>query len=385
MGTNNLETKNPGDVIAASDPNQYKTAVSGTEFVPRNSSGVPTDDAGGLGTTLYRWGTSYIKKIFFGTAAQECSIENDGTNLKFKIAGVLKALIDANGVDGQYMKTASVPDAALVSPRRRQVKKITTTGSGTVAAPSDIAWMRVLGAGAGGGGGGGGGGQSGNSGGGGAGGNGAIPGDVIVPITASEILSYTVPAGGTAGAGNSAAAGGNGGNGSAATLSGAGFSISFQGGLGGQGGSYNAGGTAGSGGDETVREYAPHGSRSKGGAGGDNCASGGSQNPGSAGDRSVTGTAGTGANGQASGVRSGGGGGGGGGAGYGNGGNGGAGTADTTNGAAGSAGTLSGGGGGGGGGSGSGGGAVTGGAGGAGGPGFLYLECITATAWEGTI
>lgn len=53
MGTNNLTTKNDGDVASADDVNQYKTAMSG-DIVPRNSSGVPTDESGSFGTPTYK-------------------------------------------------------------------------------------------------------------------------------------------------------------------------------------------------------------------------------------------------------------------------------------------------------------------------------------------
>lgn len=54
MGTNNLATKNAGDVISQDDPNQYKTSL-GEDLVPRNTSGVPTTNAGNLGTSTYAW------------------------------------------------------------------------------------------------------------------------------------------------------------------------------------------------------------------------------------------------------------------------------------------------------------------------------------------
>jgi len=62
MGTNNLSTKSSGDTVIASDPNQYKTALV-EDLVPRNSSGVPTNEAGGLGTDTYEWETLYTREI----------------------------------------------------------------------------------------------------------------------------------------------------------------------------------------------------------------------------------------------------------------------------------------------------------------------------------
>lgn len=54
MGTNTLVTKADGEIIASSDPNQYKTALT-VDLVPRNSAGVPTNEGGDLGTSSLRW------------------------------------------------------------------------------------------------------------------------------------------------------------------------------------------------------------------------------------------------------------------------------------------------------------------------------------------
>ena len=64
MGTNTLtqigivaKTQGTGDLV-----DQYLTAIS-TDFVPRSSLGVPTTLAGGLGTTLLKWGHLYVDNI----------------------------------------------------------------------------------------------------------------------------------------------------------------------------------------------------------------------------------------------------------------------------------------------------------------------------------
>lgn len=80
MGTNTLETVTGGK-IKTSHPNQYKTALN-EDVVPRNSSGVATDVAGGLGTSALRWTTSYIQKIFFGTASNNNYIDENSNNLR---------------------------------------------------------------------------------------------------------------------------------------------------------------------------------------------------------------------------------------------------------------------------------------------------------------
>lgn len=59
MGTNNLTTKSSGEVVNATDPNQYKEALT-VDIVPRSSAGVPTDEAGDLGSATYGWGNLYL-------------------------------------------------------------------------------------------------------------------------------------------------------------------------------------------------------------------------------------------------------------------------------------------------------------------------------------
>lgn len=54
MGTGSLTAKSDGQTIYASHVNNLQNAIK-TDFVPRNSGGNPTDQAGSLGTTVYRW------------------------------------------------------------------------------------------------------------------------------------------------------------------------------------------------------------------------------------------------------------------------------------------------------------------------------------------
>ena len=59
MGTNTLNTQVDGTAIESSHVNDYKTALT-LDHVPRNSSGIPTTDAGSIGSSVYRW----VKGIF---------------------------------------------------------------------------------------------------------------------------------------------------------------------------------------------------------------------------------------------------------------------------------------------------------------------------------
>jgi hypothetical protein len=56
---NTLVTNIDGEVASSSDVEQYKNALL-EELAPRNSSGVPTANAGSLGTSLYPWSRAHV-------------------------------------------------------------------------------------------------------------------------------------------------------------------------------------------------------------------------------------------------------------------------------------------------------------------------------------
>lgn len=62
MGTNNIPSANPLTVIPSSHHNSLKEAL-GNDLVPRNTSGVPTNEAGDLGTSTYRFKDLKIRNI----------------------------------------------------------------------------------------------------------------------------------------------------------------------------------------------------------------------------------------------------------------------------------------------------------------------------------
>lgn len=144
MGTNNLYTVTGGTTVQESDPNQYHTALSG-DHIPRNSSGNITDNFSSLGSSTYWWKNifvktiAYLKKVVIGSEASGVEItESSGdmvlsvltaknfksyinsvlmknisaTDHTFYIGGVAKSQIDANGLDGSYLKADSVGTAA---------------------------------------------------------------------------------------------------------------------------------------------------------------------------------------------------------------------------------------------------------------------------------
>lgn len=84
MGTNSLSSDTDGGIASASDINQYKEAIQG-DLVPRNASGVATDEAGSIGTSLLAWLTGYIKTLFVGPPANLNKIEADSGDIVIKV------------------------------------------------------------------------------------------------------------------------------------------------------------------------------------------------------------------------------------------------------------------------------------------------------------
>jgi len=112
-GSNTLTSKNDGDVIFSGDVNQFRTALN-LDIVPRNSSGVGTDIAGGLGLSSLRWDSSFIKEITIGVSANNVTIAETTSRLTFSVAGTEVASINANGFDGADVESGTMAQASLV-------------------------------------------------------------------------------------------------------------------------------------------------------------------------------------------------------------------------------------------------------------------------------
>lgn len=79
----------PDPTVFVAHPNDYFTALSGL-IVPRidsAGSGVPTDIAGDIGSTVYRWANAYIKKLFIGTPANGIAVADNAGKLSLEVAG----------------------------------------------------------------------------------------------------------------------------------------------------------------------------------------------------------------------------------------------------------------------------------------------------------
>jgi len=59
MGTNTLAAKATGNSVAATDPNQFRTAFIG-DLIPRTSDGSASNDSGALGSTTYMWSDLFL-------------------------------------------------------------------------------------------------------------------------------------------------------------------------------------------------------------------------------------------------------------------------------------------------------------------------------------
>jgi hypothetical protein len=118
MGTETIPERNSGQTIVKSFFNNLRSVLSGNH-VPRNLSGVPSDQAGDLGESTFRWGDSYLKSIFLGIIASGLKISESGAamrfdaatgkNFSFYINSVLRGFIDEDGIDGAGLKNLSVP------------------------------------------------------------------------------------------------------------------------------------------------------------------------------------------------------------------------------------------------------------------------------------
>lgn len=239
MGTNNLTTRNPGDVIDSEDVNQYKEAID-VAHVPRNISGVPTDLGGNLGTTLLRWFNSFLFKITVGNPVNEVTLEESSGELQVKVIGVTVARVNANGIEGQDIRDQTITGTQILRGNHTQV-----VNSGNYLVQTDFDKLFITAMGGGGGGGGGGGSATGATGygGGGAGGTSAAREERVIEVIPGATMPVVIGAGG--GGGNGGAAGNNAGaagaNGGDTTFGG----LTFKGGKGGGGGGGSNGAVVG--------------------------------------------------------------------------------------------------------------------------------------------
>ncbi len=107
MGTNTLPTAVSGNIIPKEHHNGLKQAME-TDWVPRNSSGVATENAGSLGTSSLPW-----LQMFFGAAASELSIREDSGKIAFYVGNAKVSEMDADGLIGSGIKDDSIARGKL--------------------------------------------------------------------------------------------------------------------------------------------------------------------------------------------------------------------------------------------------------------------------------
>lgn len=240
--------------------------------VDPNTATAATTNTYDLGVDDHRWRTAYVQSIDFATSTSTASLVLKGDSAAtsgsflFQIEGVTKAEIGTGGIDGQYLKAASVTTTALQPGVLPVWNAATFTANGSWTAPSNVSWVLVACWGGGGGGGSGGCDHgAGGSGSGGGGGGGSVPNYVLVPVTPGSVYSITVGAGGAGGA----AVGGSGVDGNNGSTGGASSFGSLVYGLGGNPGikGYRMTSTGGAGATNTSSRAGTW--MSRGGAGGD--------------------------------------------------------------------------------------------------------------------
>ena len=113
MGSNIFKTKNPGEIISSDDPNQYKTGLTGNVY-PRTVSGVVTDLAGSIGSSIYRWANFFTKILYIGEADSNLVIQENATNMEFSVDGTTAMTLTPDGWDGSYIKDATIPNSKRI-------------------------------------------------------------------------------------------------------------------------------------------------------------------------------------------------------------------------------------------------------------------------------
>jgi hypothetical protein len=228
MATDTLSARSNGQTIDETWYNVIRSAL-GTDFDPRNSSGVAIDGAGTLGTNTLRWLNAYLMamKLMNGTKginflapaglAADYSMTFPGAlptagltrPIRISDSGIITFGQIGAGEIANGVVTTAMFDPTAIFPMKRQV----FASSSTWTCPANVNFVMVLGRGGSGGGGSGGDNGTGTAGGG--GGAGCRSQLAIIPVTPGTIYTVTIGAAGTGGAavdntaGNPGTAGGD--------------------------------------------------------------------------------------------------------------------------------------------------------------------------------
>lgn len=324
-GVGTISDAVPGTTIFASDFNKMTGALK-VDLVPRNSSGVATEEGGSLGSSTYPWNA-----LYFGAAASGLSIDDSAGSIVFKTGSTTRATISSTGLALSSLADGLITWAKLNADAKVKLNVSPIVSDTTFIVPAtNVTSVVIVGCGGGGGGGGGGLNTAANNTSGGGGGAGGMLGTVILSVTPGETLTIDVGPGGAggAGAGSAGATATAGSAGTATTVTSGSTTVTFGGGAGGPGGddiaisgaakNYQGGGASSAGGGGSTAgvfgtpSAGEPSSFALGGAAGSNGASGTGGGGGGGGlARGGAGGAGTPANGSNGSLCSGGGGGGG--------------------------------------------------------------------------
>lgn len=136
MGTNTIPVAVGGTTIPITDHNSIRTAMIGA-WVPRNSSAVAADAAGDLGTSSIKWNNAYCNTYNVGDTASGLAItENASNELSLEVGGSEVSKFDANGLNGEGIKDATIPKGKMVGLGQQTSSSLFSTSSTTFTATS---------------------------------------------------------------------------------------------------------------------------------------------------------------------------------------------------------------------------------------------------------
>jgi len=109
MGTNTLAAKATGNSVAATDPNQFRTAFIG-DLVPRTSDGSALSDGGALGSATYMWSDAFFASgavINFNNG--NYTVTHSAGNLSFSGSAVFAGAVSVDDTtDSSSTTTGSI-------------------------------------------------------------------------------------------------------------------------------------------------------------------------------------------------------------------------------------------------------------------------------------
>lgn len=148
MGTNTLTSRSGGDVIPSSDHNELVEALS-LDLVPRSASRVPTDIAGQLGTSAYRWLRVFAQEYFIGDAANNLRVSEPSSgqikignanddfllitdgSVEFWTNNTIRFRLNDSGIDWSITNDKQIPREKLENKNYVQSSIFSATESGS--------------------------------------------------------------------------------------------------------------------------------------------------------------------------------------------------------------------------------------------------------------